>query len=308
MDNTLRIENLTKKYKNGVLALDNVSLTISNGMFGILGPNGAGKSTLMRTIATLQSSTSGLVSFNDNDIFTAPFELRSKLGYLPQEFDVYPRMSAQRLLNHIAVLKGIGSAKERKSQIDQLLHQTNLSDARNRAVKSFSGGMKQRFGIAQALLGDPKLIIVDEPTAGLDPEERNRFLNLLSEIGEQIIVLLSTHIVEDVSNLCTDMAIMDQGKILAHGHPIKIMGQIEGCIWKKDIQKSELENYRSHYHVLSSKLNAGENEITVYSKTPLLEGFQSAPPQLEDFYFATLTGAITPLKKSTIDVKTTYSL
>lgn len=286
--NQLIIKNLSKTYPNGVKALDNVSLNISNGMFGLLGPNGAGKSSLMRTIASLQEPSSGTISFNEKNIIIHPDEIRKQLGYLPQEFGVYPKISTQDLLEHIAVLKGIVSKSERKNQIDALLQQTNLYQHRKKAVHTFSGGMRQRFGIAQALLGNPQLIIVDEPTAGLDPEERNRFLNLLSEIGENVIVILSTHIVEDVKDLCSDMAILGSGKIISNGNPNELKAKLEGKIWKKTITKPELDNYKNQFNVISTRLHSGKTQIQVMAESKPENGFEPMPPDFESLYFSTL--------------------
>lgn len=284
----LEISNLGKTYSNSVNALKGVSLNIDKGMFGLLGPNGAGKSTLMRTIATLQDADMGSITFNNIDIVKSPDLLRAQLGYLPQEFGVYPRITAEKLLHHFGVLKGITDNAQRKTQVDALLHQTNLWDVRGRAVSSFSGGMKQRFGIAQALLGDPKLVIVDEPTAGLDPEERNRFHNLLSEIGENIVVLLSTHIVEDVRDLCTRMAILAGGEILKTGLPLELMGELESRIWSKTVSKKNIEDYRKDHRVLSSQLFAGNVQLRVLAEACPEDGFKSADPTLEDVYFDAL--------------------
>lgn len=286
--NKLIIENLSKTYPNGVKALDNISLTITNGMFGLLGPNGAGKSTLMRTIASLQEPSNGTIFFNEKDIIRQPQEIRKQLGYLPQEFGVYPKISTQNLLNHIAVLKGIVDKSERKNQVDTLLQQTNLYQHRKKAVHTFSGGMRQRFGIAQALLGNPQLIIVDEPTAGLDPEERNRFLNLLSEIGENVIVILSTHIVEDVRDLCSNMAILGDGKIIAKGNPNELIAKLEGKIWRKIINKKELENYKNQFEIISTRLHSGKTQIQVLAHSKPENGFESMTPDFESLYFSTL--------------------
>lgn len=286
--NTLKIQNISKEYPNGVKALNQVTLTITNGLFGLLGPNGAGKSSLMRTIATLQEPTSGSIFFNDVDIVKNPQFLRSQLGYLPQEFGVYPKISAEDLLNHLAVLKGITNTQERKEQVTALLQQTNLYQHRKKSVHTFSGGMRQRFGIAQALLGNPQLIIVDEPTAGLDPEERNRFLNLLSEIGENVIVILSTHIVEDVRDLCQNMAILQQGKIITQGNPMELTYGLEGKTWIKTIAKEELAVYQERFHVLSTRLVSGKTQIQVYSETPLNGEFKPYTPDLESVYFKKL--------------------
>jgi ABC-type multidrug transport system ATPase subunit len=286
--NTLKIKNLTKTYPNGVKALNGISLEITNGMFGLLGANGAGKSSLMRTIATLQEPTSGSVSFNDVDIIEKPNNLRKDLGYLPQEFGVYPKISAEKLLDHLAVLKGVLNKKERKEQVTALLQQVNLYQHRKKSVFTFSGGMRQRFGIAQALLSNPQIIIVDEPTAGLDPEESNRFLNLLSEIGENVIVILSTHIVEDVKNLCPKMAIMSNGEIISQGNPKELVASIEGKIWSKIIPKTDIAIYKNTFQVISTKLVAGETQIRVLSDHKPESGFEMIAPNLEDFYFATL--------------------
>jgi len=286
--NTLQINNLTKTYPNGVKALDGINLKITNGMFGLLGANGAGKSSLMRTIAALQDASSGSVSFNAIDIAKQPQELRKQLGYLPQEFGVYPKVSAEKLLNHLAVLKGIINKKERKTQVTALLQQVNLYQHRKKAVFTFSGGMRQRFGIAQALLANPQLIIVDEPTAGLDPEESNRFLNLLSEIGENVIVILSTHIVEDVRDLCPKMAILSEGKIITQGNPSDLVDSINGKIWTKIIPKKDLKIYQKAFDVISTKLVSGETQIRVLSDDRPEAGFEVITPSLEDFYFASL--------------------
>lgn len=286
--NTLTITNLTKTYPNGVKALNGINLKISNGMFGLLGANGAGKSSLMRTIASLQEPSSGKIVFNDYDVINKPEEIRKYLGYLPQEFGVYPKVSAEKLLDHLAILKGITNNTERKNQVASLLQQVNLYQHRKKAVHTFSGGMRQRFGIAQALLANPKLIIVDEPTAGLDPEESNRFLNLLSEIGENVIVILSTHIVEDVRNLCTKMAILSEGQIISQGNPKELVASIQNNIWTKIITKNEIEHYKKLYDVISTKLVAGETQIRVFSKTTLSNGFERIIPNLEDYYFTTL--------------------
>jgi len=286
--NTLSISNLSKTYPNGVKALDNINLEISNGMFGLLGANGAGKSSLMRTIASLQEPSFGSILFNGIDILEYPQEVRKQLGYLPQEFGVYPKISAERLLDHLAVLKGIVNKKERNNQVEALLHQTNLFQHRKKAVFTFSGGMRQRFGIAQALLGNPQLIIVDEPTAGLDPEERNRFLNLLSEIGENVIVILSTHIVEDVRDLCKNMAILANGQIISQGNPSTLVETLSGKVWSKLIKKQTLEAHKTAFQVISTKLIAGETQIRVISDSKPEQGFEQISPNLEDLYFATL--------------------
>ncbi len=285
----LIIENLTHVYGNGVRALDEVSLTIPRGMYGLLGPNGAGKSTLMRTIATLQAPTSGHIRFGDIDVLKNPEELRRTLGYLPQDFGVYPRVSAYDMLDHMAVLKGIAGARERKETVENLLNQVNLWSVRKKAIAGFSGGMRQRFGIAQALIGDPRLIIVDEPTAGLDPEERNRFLNLLAEIGENVVVILSTHIVEDVSDLCPAMAIICDGRIVREGAPLELVGQLKGRIWKKLIDKTELEAAKAQYKVISTRLLAGRTVIHILSDDNPGDGFSAVEGGLEDVYFSTLS-------------------
>ncbi|HSK39874.1 MAG TPA: ABC transporter ATP-binding protein [Arenibaculum sp.] len=285
----LIIENLTHVYSNGVRALNEVSLTIERGMYGLLGPNGAGKSTLMRTIATLQSPTSGYLRFGDIDVLKEPEKLRRILGYLPQDFGVYPRVSAYDILDHMAVLKGVASARERKDTVEALLNQVNLWGVRKKALAGFSGGMRQRFGIAQALIGDPRLIIVDEPTAGLDPEERNRFLNLLAEIGENVVVILSTHIVEDVSDLCPAMAIICDGRIVKEGAPSELVGQLSGRIWMKTIDKAEREDQRAKYQVISTRLFAGRTVIHVISDKDPGKGFTAVEGGLEDVYFTTLS-------------------
>ncbi|MEQ8240716.1 MAG: ABC transporter ATP-binding protein [Cyclobacteriaceae bacterium] len=281
----LSIQNLSKTYPNGVHALKDVSLEIPVGMFGLLGPNGAGKSSLMRTIATLQEPDTGSITLGDINVLEDKESVRRVLGYLPQEFGVYPKVSAEDLLDHIAVLKGITNGKERKALVKSLLQKTNLWQHRKKGLGGYSGGMKQRFGIAQALISDPKLIIVDEPTAGLDPAERNRFLNLLSELGENTVVILSTHIVEDVKELCTNMAIINQGEVLLTGNPIESIKSIEGKIWSKTIEKDELESYKEKYNVISERLIAGQPDIHIYSDTKP-EGFTAEVADLEDVYFA----------------------
>ncbi|TAF32046.1 MAG: ABC transporter ATP-binding protein [Cytophagales bacterium] len=281
----LILKDVTKTYANGVQALKGISLTISKGMFGLLGPNGAGKSSLMRTIATLQEPDSGSIQFGDINVLTQKDELRKTLGYLPQEFGVYPKISAETLLDHLAVLKGITNGSERKEIVKALLHKTNLYDARKKNLGGYSGGMKQRFGIAQALLAQPKLIIVDEPTAGLDPAERNRFHNLLSEIGENTVVILSTHIVEDVKELCTDMAIINKGEVLLNTHPLKAIEDLKDKVWRKRIEKSELPNYRTQYHILAEKMIAGKPELRIFSAQDPQNGFDMVEPDLEDVYF-----------------------
>ena len=269
-------------------ALDAVSLDIPVGMFGLLGPNGAGKSTLMRTIATLQQPDAGAIRFDGIDALREPDRIRQTLGYLPQDFGVYPRVSAQAMLDHLAILKGISDGRERKARVAALLEQTNLHAVRKKPLGSFSGGMRQRFGIAQALLGDPKLIIVDEPTAGLDPEERIRFHNLLSEIGEDKVVILSTHIVDDVTDLCPRMAILDNGRIVREGAPAALIAELENRIWRKTIEKHELAACRERYDVISTHLFAGKTVIHVLSDTPPGNGFEPQAPDLEDVYFTTI--------------------
>lgn len=286
----LSIHQLSKTYSNGVRALDNVTLEIPVGMFGLLGPNGAGKSSLMRTIATLQKPDSGSIMFGEVDVLRQPDEMRKTLGYLPQDFGVYPRISALDMLDHMAVLKGILKRGERRELVDQLLHRTNLYDARKKALKSFSGGMRQRFGIAQALLGDPSLIIVDEPTAGLDPEERNRFLNVLSDVGENKVVILSTHIVEDVADLCPRMAILAGGRIILEGAPTDLMNELAGRVWRKTVERSEVQRYRAEHTVISAHLNAGKSVLHVLCDTSPGEGFESATADLEDVYFSIISG------------------
>jgi ABC-type multidrug transport system ATPase subunit len=287
----LIIENLSKTYANGVQALRNLSLTIPCGMFGLLGPNGAGKSTLMRIIATLQEADAGRLRFGDIDVLTQKDAVRRVLGYLPQEFGLYPKVSAIDLLDHFALLKGIANGKQRREQVHALLKKTNLYDARNRRLGTFSGGMKQRFGIAQALLGDPKLIIVDEPTAGLDPEERVRFHNLLSEIGEHIIVILSTHIVSDVSDLCRQMAIIHRGQVVESGEPLELVRNLQGRIWRKFVGKDELAAHRERLRVISTRRLAGQTLIHVYDETRPDPSFEPVAPDLEDVYFLAINDA-----------------
>jgi ABC-type multidrug transport system ATPase subunit len=284
----LHIKNLSKTYPNGVKALDDVSLTIPQGMFGLLGPNGAGKSTLMRTIATLQDPDAGSIHLDAIDALYDKMALRRVLGYLPQEFGVYPRVSAEDLLDHMAVVKGIVHRGERRDLVQALLEQTNLYQVRKRSISTFSGGMKQRFGIAQALIGQPLLIIVDEPTAGLDPAERNRFYNLLSEIGENIIVILSTHIVDDVRELCRQMAIIDQGRVLFAGQPQDAMHELKGRVWERTIEKAELADYQQQYRVISTKLLAGQPLIHVLSDDAQPTGFRGVEPSLEDVFFSSI--------------------
>lgn len=285
----LRISKLSKTYPNGTKALDDVSINIKKGMFGLLGPNGAGKSTLMRTIATLQMPDEGEVTFNEVDILKNKITLRKQLGYLPQEFGVYARTSAERLLNYLAQLKGVSDKKERSALINYCLEVTNLSDVRKKSVSGYSGGMKQRFGIAQLLLNKPKLIIVDEPTAGLDPAERQRFLNILREIGKEHVVIFSTHIVEDIKDLCTDMAVMKDGKILSHCKPIDALAVIQHKIYTKDITEGEIQDIEGNFNLLASSYNLDNTiKIRVYSESPLDSSFRTATPTLEDYYFTTL--------------------
>jgi len=284
----LKIENLSKTYANGVQALKDVSLTIPAGMFGLLGPNGAGKSTLMRTLATLQEADSGTATLGDIDVLKHKDRLRQILGYLPQEFGLYPKVSAEEMLNHLAALKGIANAAQRKALVADLLRQTNLYQFRAKALGTFSGGMKQRFGIAQALIGNPKLIIVDEPTAGLDPEERVRFHNLLSQIGENIVVILSTHIVADVSELCQMMAIINDGTLLLMGEPARVTAALSGKIWKKTVDKQQVEDHQRNFQVISTRLFAGKILLRIYSVERPDAQCQPAEPDLEDVYFWTL--------------------
>ncbi|RAK62504.1 ABC transporter ATP-binding protein [Phenylobacterium kunshanense] len=287
----LSIKGLTHVYPNGTRALDGVDLEIGKGMFGLLGPNGAGKSTLMRTIATLQTPTSGQIRFGDIDVIAQPEALRRTLGYLPQDFGVYPRVSAMDLLDHMAVLKGIAGRGERRDTVETLLQQVNLWDVRKKAVAGYSGGMRQRFGIAQALIGQPSLIIVDEPTAGLDPEERNRFLNLLAEIGENVVVILSTHIVEDVSDLCPRMAVLAGGRILTEGAPAELVAGLHGRIWRRVIDRHELEAERARHQVIASRLSGGRLVIHVLADVRPDDAYEPAAGGLEDVYFSTLAAS-----------------
>ena len=286
----LSISNLSKTYNNGVRALDNVNLNIPKGMFGLLGPNGAGKSSLMRTIATLQTPDDGLITFDGLDVVNNPNELRQKLGYLPQDFGVYPRVSAYDLLDHLAILKGLDNKAERKEAVDGLLAHTNLFQHRKNAVSGFSGGMRQRFGIAQALLGDPDLLIVDEPTAGLDPEERNRFHNLLVSLGEEKVIILSTHIVDDVSELCPNMAVLGAGRILLEGNPIELTDKLNGQVWRKSVSQAEFKEIDLNMDVISQRLFAGKTVVHVLADNRP-EGFEQAPANLEDVYFSTLNNS-----------------
>lgn len=283
---TLKISNLNKTYPNGVKALDDVTIEIENGMFGLLGPNGAGKSSLMRTLATLQEADSGTAFLDDLNILEQPAELRKALGYLPQEFGVYPRITASQLLDHMAILKGITKSSERKEMVKYLLDKVNLYDKRNKSVKGFSGGMKQRVGIAQALIGNPQLIIVDEPTAGLDPGERNRFYNLLADVGKEVIVILSTHIVDDVRELCTKMAIMNLGQIVYQGAPQNAIDELRGRVYQRIVGREELQDYASEYSIISNKMVGGQPLIHIFSDTDPGNGFEPVKPNLEDVFFS----------------------
>jgi ABC-type multidrug transport system ATPase subunit len=286
----LTISNLSKTYPNGVRALKNVSLTIGNNMFGLLGPNGAGKSSLMRTVATLQDPDSGAISLDGIDVLKQKTEVRKVLGYLPQEFGVYPKLSAIDMLNHLAVLKGVTAAGERKDMVEALLQQTNLWDVRKKALSTYSGGMKQRFGIAQALLANPRLIIVDEPTAGLDPAERNRFLNLLASIGRDVTVILSTHIVDDVHELCSRMAIIANGEVLLEGVPSESLKALEGQMWSRVVATDdELRALEAQHHVISTHLSGGQHEVRVFAGSSPGEGFEPVASSLEDVYFLHLS-------------------
>ncbi|HEX2802715.1 MAG TPA: ABC transporter ATP-binding protein [Sphingomicrobium sp.] len=284
----LEIANLSHTYPNGTVALDDVSLSIPRGMYGLLGPNGAGKSTLMRTVATLQEPTSGSITFGDIDVLAEPEKLRRRLGYLPQDFGVYPRVSAYAMLDQVAVLKGITAKAERKAVVETLLNQTNLWAVRDKNIAGFSGGMRQRFGIAQALIGNPELIIVDEPTAGLDPEERNRFLNLLAAIGDNVVVILSTHIVDDVADLCPRMAVLANGRVQLEGSPAELIASTRGKVWKKTVPHFEVAEYQETHEVISTRLFAGMTIIHVLSPTQP-EGFEPVEGGLEDVYFSTLS-------------------
>jgi ABC-2 type transport system ATP-binding protein len=288
MSPLLEIRDLVHEYPNGTRALDGVSLEIPAGMFGLLGPNGAGKSTLMRSIATLQIPTSGGISFDGIDVLAEPEQLRRTLGYLPQDFGVYPRVTAEAMLDHIAALKGIVSRAERRDTVESLLHKVNLWDARAKAIAGFSGGMRQRFGIAQALIGSPRLIIVDEPTAGLDPEERNRFLNLLAGIAEDVVVILSTHIVDDVADLCPSMAILARGRIVGQGAPGDLIAGLAGRIWRCTIDRAALEGLQREHTVISTRLVAGQTVAHILADGPPGPEFSPVEGSLEDFYFATL--------------------
>ncbi|MFM7036664.1 MAG: ABC transporter ATP-binding protein [Planctomycetaceae bacterium] len=289
---TLKIDQLCKTYSNGVKALDHVTLSIPIGMYGLLGPNGAGKSTLMRTIATLQDADSGTIYLGDLDVLKQKQDVRRLLGYLPQEFGVYPRTSARDMLDHIAILKGLTKAGERREVVDAMLERVNLFQHRKKAISGFSGGMKQRFGIAQALLGNPQLLIVDEPTAGLDPGERNRFYNLLSEVGENVVVILSTHIVQDVKELCSNMAIIHQGQVVYSGSPVQAEQNLQGTVWQKSISRQELEEHRRRFRVISTKLVAGRPLIHVLSPTAPDTDFSPVEPDLEDVFFSLVDQAV----------------
>ena len=284
----LLIENVSKTYSNDVKALRNVSLEIGNGMFGLLGPNGAGKSTLMRTIAGLQESDTGRITVGDIDVSKEKHELRKILGYLPQEFGLYPKVNALELFDHLAIMKGISNKSDREKLTKSLLSQTNLWKYRNRKLGTFSGGMKQRFGIAQALIGDPKLIIVDEPTAGLDPTERNRFHNLLSEIGENVIVILSTHIVEDVSDLCGNMAIIKDGQVKVVGEPQALIKELTTQVWTGLVEKKDFKSIKKNHQVISSRLSMGKVQIRVLDDNEPIASFSQTNPEIEDLYFATI--------------------
>ena len=299
----LRIQNLSKTYANGVRALSGVSLTIPNGMFGLLGPNGAGKSSLMRTIATLQEPDAGSITLGDINVLTEKEAVRRVLGYLPQEFGLYPSISAEVLLDHFAALKGIRDGHERRLAVEALLHQTNLWAARKKNLGGYSGGMRQRFGIAVALLGAPRLIIVDEPTAGLDPTERNRFLDLLSEIGENVVVILSTHIVEDVTELCSNMAIIAGGEVVATGQPADVIGELRGKVYRTKTEKAALAQLKSEYEVISSKLVAGQPVVRVFSDAPINGQFQPTEATLEDVYFHRLARRELGIKSEELRVK-----
>ena len=286
----LAIQNLTKTYPNGVKALDGVSLTIPEGMYGLLGPNGAGKTSLMRTVATLQEPDAGTIRLGEINVLRQKDEVRRRLGYLPQDFGVYPRISAQDMLSHIALLKGITSSGERKDVVEAMLRRCNLYEVRKKSLTTFSGGMRQRFGIAQALIGNPQLLIVDEPTAGLDPGERNRFYNLLAEVGENVVVILSTHIVEDVMDMCSRMAIIHLGKVLFEGQPADAIAQLRDRVWRRSIAKSELPEYEQRYQVISSKLAAGRPVLHILCAQTPGDGFLPASPDLEDVFFTKIRG------------------
>ena len=288
----LEIRNLSKRYANGVQALDNVSLTIAPGMFGLLGPNGAGKSTLMRTLATLQEADSGAATLDDIDVLRDKARVRRLLGYLPQEFGVYPKVTAVEMLDHFARLKGLTDAKARKATVDALLERTNLAAVRKQRLGGFSGGMRQRFGIAQALIGNPKLIIVDEPTAGLDPEERVRFHNLLADIGHDVIVILSTHIVDDVADLCPNFAVISKGRVLLSGDPNQSVEKLRGRIWRRVVERSELESVQASLPVISTRLQSGRTVVRVNAESSPAAGFEPVDADLEDVYFSAVAGRL----------------
>jgi ABC-type multidrug transport system ATPase subunit len=290
----LQIQGLSKRYPNGVQALDRVDLDLAPGMFGLLGPNGAGKSTLMRTLASLQEADTGTVTLGDIDVLREPARLRKVLGYLPQDFGVYPKVSALELLDHLARLKGLTNAKERREVVDSLLKRTNLYDVRKQNLGGFSGGMRQRFGIAQALIGSPKLIIVDEPTAGLDPEERVRFHNLLADIGEDVIVILSTHIVDDVADLCASLAVINKGRVLLTGEPAQLVAAVAGKIWRKTVRKDEVAELKARLPLISTRLQAGRTLVRAYADVAPDAGFESIEADLEDVYFSAIAGFLRP--------------
>jgi ABC-type multidrug transport system ATPase subunit len=295
----LVIRGLSKRYANGVQALDNVSLDIGPGMFGLLGPNGAGKSTLMRTLATLQEADSGSARLDEIDVLREKDRLRGLLGYLPQEFGVYPKVTAAEMLDHFARLKGIADKRTRKTTVDALLERTNLAAVRNQRLGGFSGGMRQRFGIAQALIGSPKLIIVDEPTAGLDPEERVRFHNLLADIGEDVIVILSTHIVDDVADLCPRFAVISKGRVLLAGEPHESVSRLRGRIWQRVVDRSEVQEVQASLPVISTRLQSGRTVVRAYGDAPPAAGFEPAAPELEDVYFSAVGGHLAPREAAT---------
>ena len=290
----LTIRNLSKRYPNGVQALAAVSLDVPPGMFGLLGPNGAGKSTLMRTLATLQSADSGTATLGDIDVLKEPERVRAVLGYLPQDFGVYPKVTAIELLDHLARLKGIADAASRRETVEALLHRVNLHDVRKQKLGGFSGGMRQRFGIAQAMIGNPKLVIVDEPTAGLDPEERVRFHNLLADIASDVVVILSTHIVSDVEDLCAQFAVIDKGQVLLSGRPDQYVASLAGRMWSRAVDKTETDAVRQQARVVSTRLAAGRTVVRAYGETSPGAGFEPVAPDLEDVYFCTIAGYLAP--------------
>ncbi len=290
----LTISNMSKRYSNGVQALDNVSLSVAPGMFGLLGPNGAGKSTLMRTLATLQEADGGSAKLDDIDVLKDKDRVRRLLGYLPQDFGVYPKVSAEDMLDHFARLKGVTDSRQRKATVDALLERTNLAAVRKQRLGGFSGGMRQRFGIAQALIGNPRLIIVDEPTAGLDPEERVRFLNLLAGIGRDAVVILSTHIVDDVADLCPNFAIISKGRVQLTGSPAEAVASIKGKIWRRGVSREELESIQKALPIISSRLQSGETVVRAFADRAPEAGFESVEPELEDVYFSVVTGHLNP--------------